>query len=51
MIASIRPSSSVGCAVADVIIALWLFSKAPSLFEWRRRMGIQQQADARRGIS
>jgi hypothetical protein len=30
----IAPSSSAGCAVCDPILALWLFYKAPSIFDF-----------------
>jgi hypothetical protein len=36
-IVSFDPSSSAGCAVCDVVLAVWFFFNAPSLFEWFTR--------------
>lgn len=32
-----QPSSSAGCAVTDVLLALWFFAGAPSLYDLLRR--------------
>ena len=32
------PGSSAGCAICDVVIALWCFAGAPSLSEWKTRL-------------
>ena len=35
------PTSSAGCAVTDVVLAIWFFYGAPSVFDWfrKRRFG------------
>lgn len=33
-IISFIPLSSAGCAICDIVLALWFFCKAPSIFEW-----------------
>ena len=38
------PSSSLGCAICDPLIAIWCFAGAPSLFDlFRRRMSFPDQ--------
>ncbi|HYV95060.1 MAG TPA: DUF6010 family protein [Chitinophagales bacterium] len=36
----LSPSSSAGCAVCDVVLAIWFFYKAPSVFDWFRKAEI-----------
>jgi hypothetical protein len=35
-------SSSAGCAVCDVVLAIWFFMGAPSVFEWFRGRNVLQ---------
>lgn len=36
------PSSSAGCAICDVGLALWYFFGAPSIYTWFRKTSAQQ---------
>lgn len=36
------PTSALGCAICDPVIAAWCFVGAPSLWEIRRRKDVQQ---------
>lgn len=38
------PTSSLGCAICDPVIALWCFAGAPSVFELIRYRGLWQVA-------
>jgi hypothetical protein len=31
------PTSSLGCAITDAVIAMWFFANAPSVFDFARR--------------
>ena len=36
------PTSSLGCAICDPVIAVWCFAGAPSLFDFIRRKHLQE---------
>lgn len=39
------PTSSLGCAICDPVIAIWCFAGAPSLFDlFRKQLGIEEKA-------
>jgi len=35
-----QPTSSAGCAVTDVVLALWFFAGAPSVYDLMRRRAV-----------
>jgi hypothetical protein len=35
------PLSSVGCAISDALIAIWLFADAPSVFDFFRKVRVR----------
>ncbi|WP_397569555.1 DUF6010 family protein [Schlesneria sp. T3-172] len=50
-IISFLPTSSIGCAVCDVVLAVWFFMKAPSVFNLWRRTDIQEPSSVRETTS
>ncbi|WP_340237413.1 DUF6010 family protein [Emticicia soli] len=43
-IVPMAPSSSLGCAICDPILAIWLFMGAPNVFDWFRGKGAIRNA-------